>query len=211
MLVVVTKNYIDKVAGKSAKGDGDNCLKEFNYAELMKTTDKMLAVVHEPRCLRPETWKGPVGALASSLYSNNVEDDKFEENMQDLLRVIVDKIADPILLDVTTPSNNTTTGSGAATGATGGAVLRPISWAELQLDCTPGMLGKGAFGEVYKAVWTPKKHSVAQPVAVKMMSRSVSRALSHHYEGELGRAREEALKILEVNQQGGHVLTDLVM
>ncbi len=34
VVVFVTQNYIDKVGGKN--GEGDNCLKEFNYADMVR-------------------------------------------------------------------------------------------------------------------------------------------------------------------------------
>ena len=85
VIVIVTKNYMDKVAGKSAAGLGDNCFKEYDYAERRKTSANMLAVVHENRCRIPKEWIGPLGLLGGSLYCDNVDDDKFESNMNDLL------------------------------------------------------------------------------------------------------------------------------
>ena len=56
VIVFATRNYIDKVGGKN--GDGDNCLKEFNYADMRKTTKNMHVVVNEAGCRNPTTWDG---------------------------------------------------------------------------------------------------------------------------------------------------------
>lgn len=96
VLVVITKNYIDKVDGKSPSGQGDNCLKEFSYADVQKTTASMLAIVHESRCRNTKTWTGSVGVLAGTLYCDNVDDDRFEANMQDLLGKIHGMIPEPL-------------------------------------------------------------------------------------------------------------------
>ena len=56
-----TRNYIDKVGGKN--GEGDNCLKEYNYADMRKTTKNMHVVVQEDRCRNPKTWDGTMVRL----------------------------------------------------------------------------------------------------------------------------------------------------
>lgn len=72
----LTRNYIDKVAGPVAK---DNCKKEFQYAELTKGAEKMIAVVMEPELLDPSTWNGPVGMnLAGKLYIDFTCDSRVE-------------------------------------------------------------------------------------------------------------------------------------
>ena len=45
VVVFVTRNYLDKVACKGPAGAGDNCYKEFDYAERQKTSARMLAVL----------------------------------------------------------------------------------------------------------------------------------------------------------------------
>ena len=92
IVVFITKNYVDKVAGKGPAGAGDNCYKKFDYAERQKTSAKMLAVVQEKRCRNPKDWKGPAGLLGGSLYCDNVDDSAFESNMQELLKKIKDLI-----------------------------------------------------------------------------------------------------------------------
>ena len=92
VIVFVTKNYIDKVAGRSPKGEGDNCLKEFHYAENKKTVSKMLAVVQEPRCRDQRAWSGPLGILSSHLYTDNSDDRTFEASMESLRAKILENI-----------------------------------------------------------------------------------------------------------------------
>ena len=87
VLVFVTKQYIEKVAGKGPKGQNDSCSMEFNYA--VNRGVKMLAIVHDKGCRNPKTWTGPVGlSMASNLYYDNTDDEAFEDNMQRLLVVI---------------------------------------------------------------------------------------------------------------------------
>ena len=99
VVVFVTRNYIDKVGGKN--GDGDNCLKELNYADMRKTTKSMHVVVHEAGCRNPKTWDGTMGLMAGKLYDDNVDDDKFDENMPKLLKTIKGMIS-PELFALTT-------------------------------------------------------------------------------------------------------------
>ena len=80
VVVFITKKYIEKVAGSDA---GDNCQKEFIYADMKKTAAKMLAVVLEPGCLAARDWTGPVGfSLGSSMYVDFSTDDGFENKIK---------------------------------------------------------------------------------------------------------------------------------
>lgn len=47
VLVFVTRNYIQKVAGEGAYGANDNCKAEFDYACNRKGVERMVAVVME--------------------------------------------------------------------------------------------------------------------------------------------------------------------
>ena len=53
VIVFVTKNYMEKVAGRGKAGEGDNCMKEYNYADMRKTSSRMLAMVNEKSCCNP--------------------------------------------------------------------------------------------------------------------------------------------------------------
>jgi hypothetical protein len=61
VIVFVTDRYIDKVAGKGADGDKDNCLYEFSYSVRTKGPNKMVAVVQEKCCADTTQWHGQVG------------------------------------------------------------------------------------------------------------------------------------------------------
>ena len=49
VLVFITQRYMDKVEGKGAKGELDNCMYEFSYAAQTKGRKMMIPVVMEPR------------------------------------------------------------------------------------------------------------------------------------------------------------------
>ena len=76
VLVFVTRNYIQKVAGEGPNGANDNCKAEFDYACNRKGVERMVAVVMEEECADSRTWQGAVGMrLASTLYQNLSGDD----------------------------------------------------------------------------------------------------------------------------------------
>lgn len=62
MTVFITKEYVDKVAGVGRNGLMDNCLKEFEYAEIHKGSALMIPVVMEEAMEDNSMWTGPVGA-----------------------------------------------------------------------------------------------------------------------------------------------------
>jgi len=81
VLVFVTQNYIQKVAGNNLN---DNCQREFNYALIQKSPVFMIAIVMEPSMRNTITWKGPVGmALGVSLYVDMA--DEIDEAKIDVL------------------------------------------------------------------------------------------------------------------------------
>ena len=106
VLVFVTKRYIDKVAGKGALGDGDNCLYEFDYAN-QKKPGKRIAVVMEERCSNSNNWYGPVGGLGSKLYQPFWDDDQFDTNLESLYKMILKMIKKPIQQIMSESSDST--------------------------------------------------------------------------------------------------------
>ena len=100
IVVFLTKAYIDKV---NSGNRADNCLKEFNYANMEKTSAKMIAVPMEPCCLNPKDWKGVIKMeLGGQLYECNFanDDDTFDENIDKLYTQILRKC------DITVPQES---------------------------------------------------------------------------------------------------------
>ena len=58
VVVFITELYMKKVNGEGFAKQGDNCLKEFRYAELTKTNANMIAVVMDEEMCNPGKWKG---------------------------------------------------------------------------------------------------------------------------------------------------------
>jgi len=58
----------------------------------------------------------------------------------------------------------------------------------------------GSFGYVYRALWLPRSNSTmgSKIVAVKVMTRVAAGTLGRKYDDELSRAREEAIRVLEI-------------
>jgi hypothetical protein len=76
IIVFVTDNYINKVAGKGPRGEMDNCRFEFNYISITKAPRFLIPVVMEPRCRDNTAWFGPVKAhLGAKLYVDFTSDD----------------------------------------------------------------------------------------------------------------------------------------
>ena len=77
VVVFITRRCIDKVAGRSPKGVGDNGLLEFRYAARKKGTSKLIAVVMEDSCSDSSQWDGPVsfylGGELHYSFKNNSE------------------------------------------------------------------------------------------------------------------------------------------
>lgn len=89
VLVFVTRNYMNKVAGTNAN---DNCQLEFQYGLRKKSAALMLPIVMEERMKNSNKWKGPVGfALGGLLYSNLISDDEWETKMDTLAAAIKKK------------------------------------------------------------------------------------------------------------------------
>jgi hypothetical protein len=85
VIVFITKNYIQKVAGNGERGTSDNCKIEFDYSCSRKTTDKMIAVVMEPESKNTSEWTGPVGALfCNKLYCDFTKDDHLKDCMEQI-------------------------------------------------------------------------------------------------------------------------------
>ena len=90
VVVFITKRYVEKVSGDNA---ADNCQKEFNYAELKKTSANMIAAVMEPRMKDPRLWDGAVGmTLGGKLYYALDSDETFEPDMEQLCRAVIGMI-----------------------------------------------------------------------------------------------------------------------
>lgn len=102
-VVFVTKNYHDKVNGDN---EGDNCQKEFHYAELRKTPKLLIPVVMEeasgdfPLMRRPTEWSGSLEmVLGTKLYIDLSADEKapeFQEKV-DELAARINKLAEDTL------------------------------------------------------------------------------------------------------------------
>jgi hypothetical protein len=76
VIVCITRNYIEKVAGKN--GLNDNCKREFEYADLRKgPKGRLLAVVMEAECRDQNSWAGSVGfVMGRKLYVDFSEDER---------------------------------------------------------------------------------------------------------------------------------------
>ena len=114
VLVFVTKNYVNKVAGTDTR---DNCKKEFQYAELKKSAQFMIPVVMEPSMRKTSTWDGPVGMnLGGTLYVDYSSDDNFVEMVSNLcsrIRGIISPICDIIGSSSNLPASSTVPASSA--------------------------------------------------------------------------------------------------
>ena len=92
VLVAITQRYMTKVSGTN---DNDNCKIEFGHAQRNKTAAKMIPVPIEPRCMNPQAWTGPVGAvLGGQLYHANLAFDILADRAR--FDAEVNKIADRI-------------------------------------------------------------------------------------------------------------------
>ena len=89
VLVFVTEAYINKVNGEGEKGQGDNCLLEFNHAAAHKV-GKIITILME-KVNQP--WKGPVGLyLGNRLYidcSGDITESKIDEIYREILKYII--------------------------------------------------------------------------------------------------------------------------
>lgn len=79
-LVFVTRNYVRKV---QHGGDGDNCRREFMYAQRRVGTSRMVTIRFDSE-LPPDKWGGPVGMmLGERLYAdlsiNHTSSDRLRE------------------------------------------------------------------------------------------------------------------------------------
>jgi hypothetical protein len=89
VVVFVTRNYINKVAGLGVKGDDDNCKMEFEYAKRRKGKAKMLCVIMEDSCRDQTSWDGPVGfVLGGELYYSFKQDELIDTCIDALVQKI---------------------------------------------------------------------------------------------------------------------------
>ena len=89
-----------------------------------------------------------------------------------------------------------------------------IPWISLQFNsAADDLIGQGAFGRVYKAIWLPNAPKLvgSQPVAVKVMTMSGAATMGRDYATERGRALEEAERIVLMGIRGTQVLRDLTI
>jgi len=85
-IIFVTKDYINKVAGKGPNGENDNCKIEFQYARTQKGVENILTVVMEPSCKDVREWKGSLGAaLGDNLYYSFTEDKELKSCIEEVL------------------------------------------------------------------------------------------------------------------------------
>jgi hypothetical protein len=69
VLVCITDRYIEKVSGRGANKDKDNCLFEFRWACDNKGPSKMIPVIMEPSSRDASLWYGMVAsALSNALH-----------------------------------------------------------------------------------------------------------------------------------------------
>ncbi len=95
-IVFITRNYVQKVDSPDM---GDNCKKEFLYADRRKTSKLMIPVVMETRDSEASDfrvsskWQGPVGmSLGGQLYvdmSGDVEAKEFQRKVDELTAKIL--------------------------------------------------------------------------------------------------------------------------
>ena len=92
------------------------------------------------------------------------------------------------------------------------AVVPAVPWTQLQFDARDA-IGKGAFGQVFKATWLPHhpKTTGSRPVAVKVLTASAAGTLGRDYAAERGRALQEAERIVQIGRRGSPVLRDLIL
>lgn len=89
VIIFVTKDYINKVAGKGPNGKDDNCKIEFQYARNQKGVENILTVVMEPSCTDKREWKGPLGGvLADNLRCSFTEDEELDSCVEKVLEEI---------------------------------------------------------------------------------------------------------------------------
>ena len=121
---------------------------------------------------------------------------------------------------LSTTSNTTATTTTNTTIATSSAsvssALSVVSIPFAELQCVPGspsLLGRGSFGVVYRALWTPRGVAVSLgvPVALKAMTRGFCEMQQSDYDEERRRARREADLIVDIVHRGGPMLRKLVV
>ena len=101
VLVFITERYIGKVGGSNL---GDNCKKEFNYAQLHQKG--MIAVVMEEACYDKKKWTGPVGMYLGSVLFISFADPKiWQRNQSSLFASKIDESTPPLRLNPTGTSD----------------------------------------------------------------------------------------------------------
>ena len=129
VLVFVTRNYIDKAAGRGPNGESDNVFREFQYSCQRKTVGvQLLPVVLEPSCLNQRTWDGAVGFnLGNHLYVDLADDSDFESK-------VTSDLAPRIRAALAMPSSSAHPANAPAPAAAGSgagssrAVAETLSW-----------------------------------------------------------------------------------
>ena len=95
------------------------------------------------------------------------------------------------------------------------SILAAIPWDELTF-VDGSEIGSGSFGFVHKGLWarkkqlqrTSKRKVRSVPVAVKIMTKNHA---GKDYDMMLERTREEAARILEINERGGDDISDSII
>ena len=86
-LVFVTRNYVRKV---QHGGDGDNCRREFMYAQQRVGTSRMVTIRFDSEL--PDKWGGPVGMLLGErLYADLAINHKSSDRLRELSRLFPTK------------------------------------------------------------------------------------------------------------------------
>ena len=125
VLVFVTRNYIDKAAGRGPNGESDNVFREFQFSCNRKiVADQLLPIVLEPRCHDQRTWDGQVGFnLGNHLYVSLTDDN-------DLESVVVNDLAPRIRAALEMPSSSAHPANAPAPAAAGSGAGSSRSGAE---------------------------------------------------------------------------------
>jgi hypothetical protein len=89
VLVFVTRNYMKKV---QSGNDGDNCRREFMYAQRRHGTSRMVTIRFDTDL--PSKWSGPLGMLLGDrMYADLSVDHTSKDKMMELVRLFPTKMA----------------------------------------------------------------------------------------------------------------------
>jgi len=87
MVCFFTKSYFDKVTGNVPT---EHCALEFNFTLSKKHPDFIIPVVMEEQLLNQAAWPGNIGmALGSTSFLNFVDDNNFDQKIDELYRRII--------------------------------------------------------------------------------------------------------------------------